>query len=57
MLEKYEIKPEQLPKILDTDPAVKSIGAQPGQIVKVIRSSRTAKYSTAYRLVIESENR
>jgi DNA-directed RNA polymerase subunit H len=57
IFEKYNIRPEQLPKILDDDPTVIAIGAKPGQIVKILRKSRTAKYSTAYRLVIESENR
>jgi len=57
LLEKYDIRPEQLPKILDNDPAVLYIGAEPGQIVKVTRTSRTAKYSTAFRFVIESETR
>jgi DNA-directed RNA polymerase subunit H len=55
-LEKYRIKPEQLPKILDSDPAVVSIGAVPGQIVKIIRKSQTAKYAIAYRLVIKGES-
>jgi DNA-directed RNA polymerase subunit H (RpoH/RPB5) len=31
-----------------------SIEAKPGQIVKVIRNSRTAKEAVAYRLVVES---
>jgi DNA-directed RNA polymerase subunit H len=54
LLEKYKITPDQLPKILNTDPASISIGAQPGQIVKIIRKSHTAKEAVAYRLVIES---
>ena len=57
LLEKYDIEAEQLPKILDTDPAVVSIEAIPGQIVKITRKSRTAKYATAYRLIIECESR
>jgi len=54
-LDKYDIKPDQLPRILATDPAVISTGAKPGQIVKIIRKSPTAKYATAYRLVVESD--
>ncbi|MCK4332824.1 MAG: DNA-directed RNA polymerase subunit H [Thermoplasmatales archaeon] len=56
LLEKYNIRPEQLPRILDTDPVIISIGAKPGQIVKIVRKSQTAKYATAYRIIIESEN-
>jgi DNA-directed RNA polymerase subunit H len=56
LISRYNIKPEQLPKILDTDPVIISIGAKPGQIVKIIRKSQTAKYATAYRIVIQSEN-
>ena len=56
LLEKYEIKPDQLPKILDTDPAAISIGAKPGQIIKIVRKSRTAKQATVYRFVVESES-
>ena len=51
---KYNITPDQLPKILDTDPVSISIGAQPGQIVKIIRKSHTAAETVAYRLVVES---
>jgi DNA-directed RNA polymerase subunit H len=54
-LKKYNIKPEQLPRILSTDPVILSIGAKSGDIVKVVRKSKTAKYATAYRIVIESE--
>ncbi|MEM0466676.1 MAG: DNA-directed RNA polymerase subunit H [Candidatus Thermoplasmatota archaeon] len=55
LLDKYKIKPEQLPKILSTDPAVVAIKAKPGDIVKIVRQSPTAKTSICYRLVIESE--
>ena len=54
LFEKYDITPDQLPKILNTDPVIISIGGQPGQIVKVIRKSHTAKEAVAYRLIVES---
>ena len=54
LLKKYKIEPNQLPKILDTDPICISIGAKPGQILKIIRKSHTADESFSYRLVIES---
>ncbi len=54
LLEKYNITPEQLPKIIHTDPVTIAIGAKPGQIIKIIRKSHTAKEAVAYRLVVES---
>jgi len=54
LLRKYNIEPNQLPKILDTDPASIFIGAKSGQIVKIIRNSHTAKEAIAYRFVVES---
>jgi len=54
LFEKFSITPDQLPKILNTDPVSVSIGAQPGQIVKITRKSQTAKEAVAYRLVVES---
>ena len=54
LLKKYNIEPNRLPKILSTDPVSISIGAKPGQIVKIIRNSHTAKEAIAYRFVIES---
>jgi DNA-directed RNA polymerase subunit H (RpoH/RPB5) len=54
LFKKYNITPDQLPKILDTDPVSVFIGAKPGQIVKIIRNSHTAKQAVAYRFVIEN---
>jgi DNA-directed RNA polymerase subunit H (RpoH/RPB5) len=54
LFKKYNITPELLPKILDTDPVSKYIGAKPGQIIKITRKSYTAKEAVAFRLVIES---
>ena len=54
LLTKYKIEPNQLPKILDTDPVCKSIGAKSGQILKIIRKSHTAGESFSYRFVVES---
>jgi|YNPNPStandDraft_1061719.scaffolds.fasta_scaffold00214_10 DNA-directed RNA polymerase subunit H len=56
LFRRYNIKPDQLPKILNNDPAVVAIGAKPGDIVKIIRKSQTAKKSVAYRFVVESES-
>jgi len=56
LLKRYDIKIDQLPKIISTDPAAISIGAKPGQIIKIKRKSRTALSAIAYRLVVESES-
>lgn len=53
LFEKYNITQDQLPKLLNTDPVSVFIGAQPGQVVKIVRNSRTAKEAVAYRLVVE----
>jgi len=52
VLEKYDIKPSQLPKLDKKDPAAKEIDADPGDIVKITRDSETAGRSVAYRYVI-----
>jgi len=54
LFKKYDITPEQLPKILDTDPVATAIGAKPEQVIKIIRKSHTAKEAVAYRFVIKS---
>jgi len=56
LFKRLKITPDQLPKILDTDPVVLSIDAKPGQIVKITRKSHTAKEAIAFRLVVESNN-
>ena len=53
LLNKYRIKPYQLPKIKDSDPAVIVIEAQPGDIIKILRKSPTAGEAIAYRYVVE----
>ncbi len=52
VLAKYKIQPYQMPQIKSTDPAVKAIGARPGDILKIIRKSATAGEHIAYRYVV-----
>jgi len=53
LLEKYKVKPYQLPQISSVDPTVKAIGAKPGDVLRIIRKSLTAGEHTAYRYVVE----
>ena len=53
LLAQYKVQPYQMPQIKSTDPAVKAIGAKPGDILKIIRKSSTAGEHIAYRYVVE----
>jgi DNA-directed RNA polymerase subunit H len=54
-VERMDIVPEQLPKIMVTDPAALAAGAKAGQIVRIRRKSKTAGEAVAYRLVIDNQ--
>jgi len=51
VLKNLQIEPQQLPKILTVDPAVKAINAKEGDILKIVRKSPTAGESIYYRIV------
>ncbi|NLA39115.1 MAG: DNA-directed RNA polymerase subunit H [Methanomicrobiales archaeon] len=53
LLATYQISLEQLPKIYHDDPAVRAIEGDIGDIVRIVRDSRTAGRAEAYRLVIK----
>jgi DNA-directed RNA polymerase subunit H len=53
LLAQFKVQPYQLPQIKSTDPAVKAIGARPGDILRIIRKSPTAGEHLAYRYVVE----
>jgi len=53
LLSRYNITTEQLPKIFHDDPAVKTIGANVDDVIRIIRKSHTAGRAEAYRLVIK----
>jgi len=50
---RYNVKLEQFPYILSTDPVIKEIGAKPGDLIKIIRKSETAEESMYFRYVVE----
>ncbi|ABN56231.1 MULTISPECIES: DNA-directed RNA polymerase subunit H [Methanoculleus] len=53
LLATYHITLEQLPKIYHDDPAVKAIGGEVGNVIRIVRDSRTAGRAEAYRLVVK----
>ena len=53
ILKSFNLTKDQLPKILITDPCIKRIGANVGNIVKITRDSPTAGLSEFYRVVVD----
>jgi DNA-directed RNA polymerase subunit H len=52
VLAEYGIKRTDLPKIKRTDPALPS-DVEVGDVVEIVRDSRTTERATVYRLVVE----
>ncbi|MBI2499557.1 DNA-directed RNA polymerase subunit H [Candidatus Woesearchaeota archaeon] len=52
LLSRYNINPNQLPRISRKDPAIVDFGVKAGDIIKIIRNSQTASKSVYYRVVI-----
>ncbi|WP_158055354.1 DNA-directed RNA polymerase subunit H [Halorussus halophilus] len=52
VLEEYNIKETDLPKIKRTDSALPD-DAEVGDVIKIVRDSRTTDSATVYRLVVE----
>lgn len=52
LLHDYRVQPYQLPRLKASDPAVKVIGARPGDIIRVTRNSQTAGKYISYRYVV-----
>ncbi|MFB6205046.1 MAG: DNA-directed RNA polymerase subunit H [Haloglomus sp.] len=53
VLAEYDIDRTDLPKIKRRDPAISDLDAEPGDVVKVTRDSRTTDRAVVYRLVVE----
>lgn len=53
LLAQFKVKPYQMPQIKSGDPAVKVIGAKPGDVLKITRKSQTAGEHVTYRYVVE----
>jgi DNA-directed RNA polymerase subunit H len=52
VLEEYDIERTDLPKIERLDPATPD-DAEAGDVVKIVRDSRTTDHAVVYRLVID----
>jgi len=52
VLEEYGLSRTDLPKIKRNDPALPD-DATPGDVIEIVRDSRTTDTATSYRLVIE----
>jgi DNA-directed RNA polymerase subunit H len=52
VLEEYNVKKTDLPKIKSSDPALPD-AAESGDVIQITRDSRTTDQAVVYRLVIE----
>jgi DNA-directed RNA polymerase subunit H len=52
VLEEYNVKKTNLPKIKRTDPALPDDAAA-GDVIEIVRDSRTTDQAVVYRLVVE----
>ncbi len=52
LFQHFNVNEFNLPKILNTDPAIKKLNAQAGDVIKIERKSITAGKSIYYRAVI-----
>lgn len=53
IFKKYHATPDKFPKIRASDPAVRALGARPGDLIRIVRKSPTAGIAVFYRIVVE----
>jgi len=53
LMKKFSLDFNQMPKILISDPAIKDLGCQHGDIIKIERKSPTAGKTYFYRVVYD----
>ncbi len=49
----YNARPDQMPFISANDPVMRSISAQPGDLIRITRKSETSGEAPYYRYVVE----
>ena len=53
VLKQFGITLRQLPRIIETDPAIKEMAPKPGDVVKIMRKSPSGGEDAYYRVVIK----
>lgn len=54
VLDQFHCTMQDLPRILKNDPAIKELGAKPGDVIKITRNSPTAGEALFYRCVVNA---
>ena len=55
ILERFDVKERDMPKIFSNDPALASLSAMSGDLIKITRKSPTAGESIYYRIVVQAK--